>query len=324
MTFDQVLPTLVRICEQVPEFLSLKRACVVRDLRGRVRLILDPEPQEKPVDTEALTKSLSLELRDFFAAPIWSTRASKHDEARLARAILGQAEDWNGVVYEDPTTGSQVAARVPWKKLERRLSKQEWLETAGGKPPWELSARMPGIVTFYSFKGGVGRTTALAACAWQLARARKRVAIIDLDLEAPGIGTLLEVESERGVVDFLVDHIATGAAELSDLFIGNARAFGADSGNVEVVPAGKLSPGYLEKLGRSTSSTPTPQQSTASKGAQSSGRSRHCSSPCSGAAADPTTSSSTRARACTTSRGYPCTASRMSTSWLGEPPSRGI
>jgi MinD-like ATPase involved in chromosome partitioning or flagellar assembly len=62
---------------------------------------------------------------------------------------------------------------------------------------------MLAIVTFYSFKGGVGRTTALAACAWQLARAGKRVAIIDLDLEAPGIARpdYILLDSRAGLHD---------------------------------------------------------------------------------------------------------------------------
>ena len=43
------------------------------------------------------------------------------------------------------------------------------------------------IVTFYSYKGGTGRTMALANCAWILAAAGKRVLMIDWDLEAPGL-----------------------------------------------------------------------------------------------------------------------------------------
>lgn len=43
------------------------------------------------------------------------------------------------------------------------------------------------IVTFYSYRGGVGRTMALANIAVLLARRGKRVLIIDWDLEAPGL-----------------------------------------------------------------------------------------------------------------------------------------
>ena len=43
------------------------------------------------------------------------------------------------------------------------------------------------IFTFYSWKGGVGRTMALANSGVQLARRGKRVLLVDWDLEAPGL-----------------------------------------------------------------------------------------------------------------------------------------
>lgn len=46
---------------------------------------------------------------------------------------------------------------------------------------------MSRIVTFYSYKGGVGRTFGLANVAVLLARRGKRVLVIDWDLEAPGL-----------------------------------------------------------------------------------------------------------------------------------------
>lgn len=43
------------------------------------------------------------------------------------------------------------------------------------------------VVTFYSFKGGVGRTMALANVAWIMASQGLRVLAVDWDLEAPGL-----------------------------------------------------------------------------------------------------------------------------------------
>lgn len=43
------------------------------------------------------------------------------------------------------------------------------------------------LVTFYSWKGGVGRTMALANIGIQLARRKNRVLLVDWDLEAPGL-----------------------------------------------------------------------------------------------------------------------------------------
>jgi cellulose biosynthesis protein BcsQ len=48
--------------------------------------------------------------------------------------------------------------------------------------------KIPGrIVTFYSYKGGTGRSMALANFAWILAACGKQVLAIDWDLEAPGL-----------------------------------------------------------------------------------------------------------------------------------------
>jgi type II secretory pathway pseudopilin PulG len=67
------------------------------------------------------------------------------------------------------------------------------------------------IYTFYSFKGGVGRSMAMASVAWLLARRGLRVLAIDFDLEAPGLeryffdeeGVLHEVRSRQGLMELL-------------------------------------------------------------------------------------------------------------------------
>jgi cellulose biosynthesis protein BcsQ len=54
------------------------------------------------------------------------------------------------------------------------------------------------IVTFYSYKGGTGRTMALANIACLLAKAGRRVLAVDFDLEAPGVWRYFE-EFQRGL-----------------------------------------------------------------------------------------------------------------------------
>lgn len=49
-----------------------------------------------------------------------------------------------------------------------------------------MATTMPRIIGFYSYKGGVGRSLALAHSAVELARRGRKVLIVDLDLEAPG------------------------------------------------------------------------------------------------------------------------------------------
>ncbi|MGR9193124.1 KGGVGR-motif variant AAA ATPase [Rhizobium leguminosarum] len=78
------------------------------------------------------------------------------------------------------------------------------------------------IVTFYSYKGGTGRSMALANVAWILANAGKRVLTIDWDLEAPGLHRYFEpflddknLEHSTGVIDFVRD-FATAAVSKND------------------------------------------------------------------------------------------------------------
>ena len=65
------------------------------------------------------------------------------------------------------------------------------------------------IVTFYSFKGGTGRTMALANVAWILAANGERVLVADWDLESPGLHRFFQpfmdpgVAQLPGVVDFI-------------------------------------------------------------------------------------------------------------------------
>ncbi|MEV7862966.1 FxSxx-COOH system tetratricopeptide repeat protein [Streptomyces hirsutus] len=75
------------------------------------------------------------------------------------------------------------------------------------------ATRRPGeIVTFYSYKGGTGRTMALANVAWILASNGKSVLVVDWDLEAPGLHRYFhpflldkELRNTQGILDMLWD-----------------------------------------------------------------------------------------------------------------------
>lgn len=218
----------------------------MRDLQGRLRLVVKTA-RDTAEKLRRLEQTLIKALGSYFLGPVLSTAAGNRDEARLAAKLLELSQPWAPRI-SDQATGLEVEAARSWRKLERRLTKQVWLEDSKPSPPWELGSG-PAIVTFYSFKGGVGRTTALASCAWQLAKRGQRVAVIDLDLEGPGLGALLGAEAPYGVVDFLVDHLATDSRSLAGM-TSIAQAFGEDGAKVTVLPAGRLDAGYLEKLAR--------------------------------------------------------------------------
>jgi tetratricopeptide (TPR) repeat protein len=54
----------------------------------------------------------------------------------------------------------------------------------------------PQIFTFYSFKGGVGRSMAVLNLAYALAAKGRQVLVLDMDLEAPGLSGFLHREAE--------------------------------------------------------------------------------------------------------------------------------
>jgi FxsC-like protein len=80
------------------------------------------------------------------------------------------------------------------------------------------------IVTFYSFKGGTGRSMALANVAWILAANGMRVLAADWDLEAPGLHRFFQpflesgVEDRPGIIDFVrrYEWAAAGAGFSAD------------------------------------------------------------------------------------------------------------
>lgn len=78
----------------------------------------------------------------------------------------------------------------------------------------------PNIVTFYSYKGGTGRSMALANVAWILASSGKRVLIIDWDLEAPGLHRYFhpfladkELVRSEGLIDFVMHYAELAVAK---------------------------------------------------------------------------------------------------------------
>ena len=69
------------------------------------------------------------------------------------------------------------------------------------------------VITFYSYKGGTGRTMAMANVAWIIASSGKRVLVVDWDLESPGLHKFFEpfleeskVGATPGVIELINDY----------------------------------------------------------------------------------------------------------------------
>jgi hypothetical protein len=121
------------------------------------------------------------------------------------------------------------------------------------------------ITTFYSYKGGTGRTMLLAKVAWILASAGKRVLAIDWDLEAPGLHHYFHpflidpsLEGTDGLIDMVVKYCkdtATpdeqeGGREWIDhaadvrRFIANVGGNFPNGGLLHLLSAGKQDPSF--------------------------------------------------------------------------------
>ncbi len=136
------------------------------------------------------------------------------------------------------------------------------------------------VVTFYSYKGGTGRSMALADVAWVLASNGARVLVVDWDLEAPGLHRyfrpflsdkeLTRLESQ-GVIDLVLDYSArlversANTASTDDpawfvpyadisrwsrrlLWPSGREAQTPAGGTIAFVPAGRQGPDYASKV----------------------------------------------------------------------------
>ena len=136
--------------------------------------------------------------------------------------------------------------------------------------PEQMSDRSTQFVSFYSYKGGVGRSTVLAnlAC-WQAMQGRK-VLIIDLDLEGPGQHSsglfkgnqVVDSAIKGGFVDLCEAWQQHRAQTPDKVYEWDLRDYmlrstlldalpGANKGEIFLMPAGKqLDTGYAERLNR--------------------------------------------------------------------------
>ena len=119
--------------------------------------------------------------------------------------------------------------------IDQRLVGRDWLS-----PPSIASVASMPCVVFASLKGGVGRTTALAVLAADMAAKGRKVLVVDLDLEAPGIGSMLLRAGDLPRFGMLDAFVEAGVGGLNEEFLYDmvaASSFGAGNGLIDVVPA---------------------------------------------------------------------------------------
>jgi hypothetical protein len=232
MTFDDILPAVREMfAAHQADVKRIDWLLINRDLYGRVRLIA-PETARKDDSSRAALETLAVTMAE---------RLGAH-ACPPASAILYEA---------DRVLACQGAATLPFEGhanvwvVDRLATEGNWASIA---PETDGTPR----VVFFSIKGGVGRSTALAATAWWLAQASKRVLVLDMDLESPGLSSSLlpsERQPKYGITDWLVEDLVDNGDTVLDDMIATSGL--SHDGEIYVVPAHGADPGeYVAKLGR--------------------------------------------------------------------------
>jgi MinD-like ATPase involved in chromosome partitioning or flagellar assembly len=162
----------------------------------------------------------------------------------LSLYTLSEAESLN---LSPPQVGNAASVNT-WQDLAIQAANPQNQTQVRQREP-----RVPRTVTFYSFKGGVGRTTALTHVASILAMRGLKIVAVDLDLEAPGLSTAfnLNPQPKYGIVDYFYErsYLPEGvdpSISIGEIF-GEVRIPNA-TGRLFVVPAGSLSLDYISKV----------------------------------------------------------------------------
>ena len=219
------------------------RILVVKDVLGMLRIILwcskkDWESSRIEIDHELMKIST-----EYWSRSVLQGQGKNHPDGAW------QSEAWEKAERYEGTDKLRI--------MDRHLSKSGWFE-APSEPPWKTRVRnAPAIVLFYSFKGGAGRSTALAATALNLAASGDRVAVLDADLDAPGVASLLAghdgATAQWGIVDYLLERRIRETMEgRTDDYCHRYAAGGVVEATEEifVYPAGTFNNRYVDKLAR--------------------------------------------------------------------------
>ena len=232
--FDDSLPALVRLVKAECGDIGISKSVFVRDATGYLSVVVDEEIKEERL-TE-LNKRAIAALGGY----------ARHEDCIRDRNGPGARR------LLDSESGNRTwVGRESIVFIDRRMVGADWL-----LPP-KARTSIPRIA-FVSVKGGVGRSTALAVMAAHLSSRGQRVLAIDMDLEAPGIGTMLihpDAIPKFGTLDYLVEN---GISGIDDDFVENVAGksfLGAGGGQVTVLPAfgsetAKNPAGGLAKIAR--------------------------------------------------------------------------
>jgi Mrp family chromosome partitioning ATPase len=240
--FDDSMPRLAAELAKIIGAPALEAGVVHRDASGRLSFF---SQQEKVSEEEV--ERISQRLREVLGPYARPDRVFVCKTEPGARQIL---HDANAMSIQVRQGDDQEPFTLRY--LDRRIVGADWIHTD------EPEAPTTGRIAFASLKGGVGRSTALTVVAAEQARKGRNVLVIDLDLEAPGIGSLLLSDDRLpsfGVMDYLVERNFGPVDRVLVREMVGTSTLTHGQGLVDVVPAvgsaGQREPAnYLAKLSR--------------------------------------------------------------------------
>jgi len=233
--FNEVLPKVAKMIS-TQTFPPNIEPLVIRDIHGRIRVAIN-------LDRNACAESFASFEKGLPGLGVYCDTAT---------ASLLSRED-----FFDPDSIFNSTEILRWsppnsdciiRVLDRQVTGQDWLI------PKENSEGAPPRLVFFGIKGGVGRSTALAMLAYKLANSGKKVLLIDLDLESPGLSGLLLPQdrlADFGVVDWLIeDAVGQGDEVLRRMISASPLSLSTQK---EIRVAAAMGQGdlfYLDKLSR--------------------------------------------------------------------------
>ena len=252
ITFSETFNKVQECFEESSIKDQLESITIIRDVQGKIRLFLEPLENKnlKDIILNHLEECLKNKLGSYYGEDIWLPQGEKDGYKNLINVIRSErvSAEWDD------------ESQPRWYVLERHVAKQAWTNKKEIEPPWPQEVvdegQKPAIVSFFSFKGGVGRTTTLVATALTLARHGHRVAVVDLDLESPGISTFFLPDTEEsppGMIDYLLEKNIQGKNwKLKDHLelVKDPKLLGDTEKSLPILSAGNVDNNYLEKLAR--------------------------------------------------------------------------